>query len=208
MSFFRIIIIIFLYFAIYSCSNEQQKNKISPQDSIIEENNEKTPQNIFIKDSSGYSKKFICNIIEYNPDDLKFIDSLLIVGNDTVFIPVTLPLNKRIIFTGCDDNICYKLETERINYSTLKYKIEKNNKHIKCYSEIGFADLDHNFYYLDKDDEYEDEIKYSTITSDSCSFMIRIGKNADNILCAKIESSFCKNETKDIYNCPTLYQKK
>jgi hypothetical protein len=202
----RIIFLLFISFAIYSCSNESQKNKISLKDSTIE-NSVNPPQNVFIKDSSDYSKKFISNIIEYNTDDLKFIDSLLIVGNDTALMPLLLPLNKQILFTGCDeDNTCYKLEAKRINYSTIKYTLEKNSKRIKCYNESGFADLDHNFYYLDKDDEYENEIKYTTITPDSCSFTIRIGTNTDNILCAKLERSFCKNEANDVYNAPALYR--
>ncbi|MBI5539626.1 MAG: hypothetical protein HY951_06170 [Bacteroidia bacterium] len=172
-------------------------------DSIV--NNVINIQKTIFKDSTRYSEKFIKDIKEYNSEDLKFIDSLLIIGNDTAFIPVKLPLNKKISFTGCgEDNVCYTLVVQRINYSTIKYKIEKNIKRVKCYIENGNADLDHNFNYLDKDDEYDDEMKYSTITSDSCNLTIRMGTNYNNVLCAKLERSFCKSDAKDIYNCPVL----
>jgi hypothetical protein len=116
-------------------------------------------------------------------------------------------LNKPFFFKGCYENICYKLEAVKINYSSIKYKIEENKEGLKCYSESVLADLNHNFYYFDKDDEYEDKKKYSIITSDSCSFIIRIGTNSNNILCAKLERSFCKNETNNIYNGHKHYLK-
>jgi hypothetical protein len=147
-------------------------------------------------------------MMDYHSENLQFIDSIIIIGNDTTLIPIILPLNKKISFTGCsDDNICYSLDLTRINYSTLQYAITKNEARIKCYTETGNADLDHNFNYLDKDDEYDNEIKYYASNKDSCNITIRIGNNNENKLCAKIQKSFCKHPVNDIYNCITLYCK-
>ena len=220
-----IIINIFLFVTIFSCSN----NRENQNDILKRDLNDTTinfpPQKIFIKDTLKYSMNFINNIKNWNSGELQFIDSLLIIGNDTALISTKLLLNKKKTFCGCEgeicngcgkDSICYLLVLERINYSTIKYRIEKTVKHIKSYVESGSADLDHNFYYLDSDNEYEDELKFYSeletpskkpLPSNTGNLTVRIGTNGDGIFFAKLERPFCKDETREIYNCPTLYEK-
>lgn len=141
--------------------------------------------NIYIKDKSLYSKKYIDELLESNyPDSINVVGDKVIVQGDTTNFPPNLKKNETYLFTGTRENQFYKLAVKWINATTLRYdfKLLENTKHV--YSDSGQATLGALFFLaseVDEDDETGTSygaLVYSN-SNNNCWFNIRIGIDKD-----------------------------
>jgi hypothetical protein len=197
---------IFIGLLLYSCSDRQESKKTNVSVPVIQPA-DSTPT-LSAENYGKYSRSFIDKLNE-GPLQYELKDSLLINGSDTAYFPTELPLNKKVIFEGCKNNICFTLTVERKNYTTLVYTLKRANS----ITDEGEAVILAGFFLGAETDE-EDKTglsylstEYSSENSD-CYFGIRIGTNEHDQLCAKVDK-YCKDKSKniDLEDCPTLYKK-
>lgn len=199
-------------FGIWSCEKQNQ-NMISSESSVDTSQNLTTESvNIDPVNYLHYNQKFIDGLSEYN-EPIKIIENYLLVGQDTVYFPEELPLNKKTSFKGTKNSNDFVLNLTRTNLTNLIYDFEVVDKNSeKINSKSGVAILGSHFFVAseaDEDDvtgdgylsvEYEDN-------SDDCTFSLRIGEEDENgKLRAKI-ILFCKEgdlKNINLEDSPTL----
>ena len=223
--------IFLIFFTLASCqTNKSDKReadisgevKTEKVDSIHKEigqldlKNKKNESLIFIQDSSDYSVSFLNAMIESGMDNVSLVDSLLILSpTDTSIFPQTPKVGKKTIMTAKKDELAIALTIERINQTTIDYKIEMVEFGKASYNYKGKANLIPRFYFGAETDESSlSGISYlSTEFSsyhDSCYTYIRLGREEDSgpYLLGKIIKN-CNGKIKDIGldNFPTLVEK-
>jgi hypothetical protein len=208
------IYILTLAFGLWSCNNKTAEKKADQNtvDTLQLESADKSKLDSNIKDKSQYDKSFIDGLSEYN-EPLKLIENYILVGQDTVYFPEDLQLNKEIIFKGSKDNKKFVLTVTRTNFTGLNYSFQLLDKDAKSlYNNSGRAILGSLFFLgseTDEDDEAGDaylSVEYWDNSPD-CSFAIRIGEMEDKgRIRAKI-NLYCKDNLSsniDLDDHPTL----
>lgn len=105
----KTICLMMITLGLWSCNNHSPKNEgKSTTDSLKTELTGKSQLNIVIKDSSQYDKVFIKELSAYN-EPIQLIDNYLITGNDTIYFPLDIPLNKSVEFKATKDHKKYLL---------------------------------------------------------------------------------------------------
>ncbi len=200
-------IYIFIFaFGFWSCNNQTKEKNVdqSSVDTLQNVTTEKQKQETTIKDKSQYDKSFIEGLSEYN-GPIKLIENFILVGQDTVYFPEDLYLNKETIFKGTKDQKNFVLSLTRTNLTSLNYTFQILDKDFKTINnKSGRATLGSLFFLgseTDDDDETGDgylSVEYWD-NSDDCTFAIRIGEKDDNgKIRAKIKL-YCKdNKLKNI----------
>lgn len=195
------IYILTLAFGLLSC-NDKTAEKTADQnsvDTLQTVSADKHQQETTIKDKSQYDQSFIEGLSEYN-EPLKLIENYILVGQDTVYFPEDLQLNKKTIFKGTKDKKNFVLSVTRTNLTSLNYTFQILDKDSKAVNNnSGRATLGSLFFLgseTDDDDETGDgylSVEYWDNSAD-CSFAIRIGEKDDNgKLRAKIKL-YCKDD--------------
>lgn len=171
---------------------------------------------VFIKDRLDYSVTFLKEIEKSGMDNVSLVDNILILeDNDTIIFPHTPIIGKKTVLTGKKDELAISLTIERINQTTIYYKIEMVEFGNANYTYEGQADLHPRFYFGPETDESSvSGISYlSTEFSDeqdSCYTNIRLGREEGSgpYLLGKIIKN-CNGKLKDIEldNFPTLIEK-
>ncbi|MGB3527231.1 MAG: hypothetical protein WBB32_14815 [Flavobacteriales bacterium] len=208
------IYILTLAFGLVSCNNQTtektvDKNSVDTLQTVPED---KQKLEINIKNKSQYDQSFIDGLSEYN-EPVKLMDNYILIGQDTVYFPEELQLNKETIFQGNKDQKKFVLSVTRTNLTSLNYHFQILDKDSKAINnKSGRATLGSLFFLgseTDDDDETSDaylSVEYWDNASD-CSFAIRIGEMDENgKLRVKIKL-FCKdNKSKNIGldDTPTL----
>ncbi len=198
--------IFILAFGLWSCNNQTKEKNVakSSVDTLQNVTTDKQKQETTIKDKSQYDKSFIDGLSEYN-EPIKLIENFILVGQDTVYFPEDLYLNKETIFKGTKDKKNFVLSLTRTNLTSLNYTFQILDKDFKTINnKSGRATLGSLFFLgseTDDDDETGDgylSVEYWDNSAD-CSFAIRIGEKDDNgKLRAKIKL-YCKdNNLKNI----------
>ncbi len=226
------LIYIYLFFgALISCqSNNSHKteadssNKLKSEknDSIQQEikqldlANDKKEKSIFIKDSADYSISFLNEMIKSGMDNVSLVDSFLILSpTDTITFPQIPKVGEKKTLTAKKDELAIALMIERINQTTIDYKIEMVQFGNISYNYEGQANLMPTFYLGDETDESSlSGISYMSTefssNQDSCYIYIRLGKEEDSgpYLLGKIIKN-CNGKIKniDLNNFPTLVEK-
>lgn len=172
--------------------------------------------NISIKDSSGYSKHFLNTLKETNNlGHISLIDNMLILNNkDTAYFPTYPLLGKKTVLTAKKEELAIALTVERINQTTISYRLEMIEFGHASFKEEGKAIITPQFYIGSETDENVltgntyPSYQYEN-TEGNCYTHIRIGKEARvNFLLAKIIKN-CNGKLKDIDldNFNTLIEK-
>ena len=227
----QIIYIFLFFFTLASCqTNKSDKTEVGISDEVrtekndsvqqvikqLDSTNEKNDNSIFIKDSSDYSISFLNAMIESGIDNVSLVDSFLILSpTDTVTFPQIPEVGKKTTLTAKKDELAIALTIDRINQTTIDYKIEMVEFGNASYNYEGQADLIPRFYFGAETDESSlSGISYLSTefssNQDSCYTYIRLGKEGDSgpYLLGKIIKN-CNGNIKDIGldDFPTLVEK-
>lgn len=210
----QIIYILTLAFGLWSCNNQTKEKTVdkSLSDTLQNVTTDKQTSETTIKDKSQYDQSFIDGLSEYN-EPIKLIENFILVGQDTVYFPEDLQLNKETVFKGTKDQKNFVLNVTRTNFTSLNYTfqiLDKDNKVVN--NKSGKATLGSYFFFGSEtdDDDETGEGYLSTEYGDNsagCSFAIRIGEKDDNgKLRAKIKLYCEDNKAKniDLDDNPTL----
>ncbi len=173
-------------------------------------------KSIFIKDSSDYSTSFLKEMKKSRMNNVSLVDSFLILGaTDTVTFPQTPKIGKKTILTAKKGELAIDLTVERINQTTIGYKLEMIEFGNASYQQEGQADLNPRFYFGAETDKssISGTSYFSTEFNDgqdSCYTYIRLGREGDSgpYLLGKIKKN-CNGKLRDIEldNFPTLVEK-
>lgn len=203
-----------LAFGLWSC-NDKTAEKTADQnslDTLQTVSAYKHQQETIINDKSQYDQSFIEGLSEYN-EQLKLIENYILVGQDTVYFPEDLQLNKETIFKGTKDNKNFVLSVTRTNLTSLNYTFQILDKDSKTLNnKSGRATLGTMFFLGSETDEDNDSgEEYLSVEywdkSEVCTFAIRIGERDQNgKLRAKIKLNCKNNKSKniDLIDNPTL----
>ena len=152
------------------------------------------------KEKSLYDQEFIDGLSKYK-DPIKLIENYILTGQDTVYFPEDLQLNKETIFKGTKDHKNFVLSVSRTNLTSLDYSFRLLDKDAKTInSKSGRATLGSLFFLgSETDDDDQTGEGYLSVeywdNSPNCSFAIRIGeKDGTGKLRAKIKLH-CKDDT-------------
>jgi hypothetical protein len=207
-----------LALAFFSCQTEtnkaQDSNTQTPEKPVPKVRTEK----IIVKNAADYSENFINKLKGFegvNWVDLNG-DLLILEQRDTISFPALPALKEKMVFTGKKGNLAVAVKLERINQTSIRYKIEmtefgKTSEYFK-----GIADISPYFFMGDESDE-DDETglsygatAYSNEEGD-CYTNIRIGqlKAGDDapLLMKLIKNCNGKIREIDLADFPTLRQK-
>ncbi|GAB5464687.1 MAG: hypothetical protein Kapaf2KO_01230 [Candidatus Kapaibacteriales bacterium] len=173
-------------------------------------------KSIYVKDSNDYSKAFLKEIEVSGLDDIYLIDSILILSRkDTVIFPREPQIGEITVLTAKKNDLAVALTIQRINQSTIDYKIEIVQFGSTNYSYEGQADLNAQFYLgAEIDISSLSGMSYHTTefsdNQDSCYTYIRLGKDesSGSFLLGKIQKN-CNGSINDIRfdNFPSLIEK-
>lgn len=207
----KAIYIIAITFLISCETNNSEQKNVSDSLNIAKNDN-----SIFIKDSLDYSVRFLKEMEKSGMKNVSLVDSSLILeDNDTITFPHAPIIGKKTVLTGKKDELAISLTIERINQTTIDYKIGMVEFGNATYTYEGQADLHPRFYFGSETDESSiSGISYlSTEFSDkqdSCYTYIRLGREESSgpFLLGKIVKN-CNGKMPDIGldNFPTLIEK-
>ncbi|PHR47043.1 MAG: hypothetical protein COA32_08965 [Fluviicola sp.] len=211
----KIIYIILTFSFLVSCQTETAKNEKSDKTEIVKSNdslgsktdsltteNRTESNTIYIKDSSDYSTRFLKEMAKSGMSNVSLIDSFMIFGQtDTVTFPEVPRVGRRTILTAKKDHLAIALTVERINQTTIDYKIEMVEFGNAGYTYEGQADLYHRFHLGAEVDENDMtggaylSYEFSDL-SDTCKTVIRLGED-EHYLLGKIIKN-CNGKIRDI----------
>ncbi len=210
----KLLFFILIVTTLFGCTSSDEARKQSIQtDTLpakkVDEKNSRTNKEVV--DTSKYSRAFITSlkeIIGHEKFELK--DSLLIINNDTSYFPSTPAIEKQQTYTGKKDKISVAIHVQRLNYTTIKYRIEIIEDGKSSHYEAGVADLNAGFFLAAEIDE--DDItgnaypaaEFSFNASDKCYTIIRIGFDKGKGMARLLKS--CNQNIPDIIleDFPTL----
>lgn len=209
-----------------SCQTNTAKNDKSDKIEIVESNDtlgsktesliteDSTESNsIFIKDRSDYSTRFLKEMAKSGMSNVSLIDSFLIFGQtDTVSFPEVPRIGRRTILTAKKDHLAIAVTVERINQTTIDYRIEIVEFGNAGYTYEGQADLHPGFHFGAEVDENDItgmaylSFEFSN-SNDTCNTSIRLGEDEHRLL-GKIKKN-CNGKIRDIEldNFPMLIEK-
>lgn len=222
----RIVYLILVFSTLTSCQTKKYEHTDKSKDGPIDLGEYKngpgdlsTPEkeySIFIKDSSDYSTNFLKELEKSGMSNVSLVDSFLILSPaDTVVFPQFLQIGEKTILTAKKNKLAIALTIERINQTTIDYKVEMVEFGNISYNFKGQADLNPRFNFEPETDESSlSGISYSSTeyrnSQDSCQTIIRLGREKDSgpYLLGKIIKN-CNGKIQDIElgNFPTLIEK-
>lgn len=203
-----------LSFGLWSCGSQYsgEKEDIKSIDTFNSTAASTSKPPLVAIDTTLYDQSFLKGLTEYN-EPLKIVGNYILLGQDTVYFPEELPLNKETLFKGAKDATSFALSVVRKNMTSLQYSFQMLDQQGNVsYDKTGRATLGSLFFLgseTDDDDstgEAYGSVEYWDESSD-CSFAIRIGeKDNEGKLRARIKLS-CNGEAAkniDLNDCPTL----
>ena len=210
----QLIYILILVFGLSSCNNQTKEKTVHKNsvDTLQIVSADKQQQHIYIKDKSQYDQTFIDGLTEYSKP-IKLIDNYILVGQDTVYFPEEIQLNKETVFKGTKDQKNFELTVTRTNLTSLIYNFQLLDKDAKpINSKSGKATLGSLFFLgSETDDDDKTDEEYLSVeywdNSPNCAFAIRVGeKDGNGKLRAKIKLYCKENKSKniDLDDNPTL----
>lgn len=167
---------------------------------------------IVIKNKEDYSENFISGLKNLGYKNFRLIDSLLIIDKKDSFVFSKSPkIGEQRTYIGSQDNITIKITVNRINYTTIDYRINMIESGKVAYNQSGKADIISTFFLGTETDEIERTGETYSVEefidqkTNNCYTKIRIG---DDNKCAKLVKN-CNENIKDITldNFTTLYKK-
>lgn len=203
-------------------SDNQKEIKSEKADLIYESteqpklSEEQNDNSIFIKDSSDYSTNFLKEMKKSGMKNISLVDSFLILGQtDTVPFPQTPKIGKKTILTAKKDELAIALTIERINQTTINYRLEMVEFGNASFNYDGQAELSPRFHLGAETDESSlSGISYLSTqfsdSQDSCYTYIRLGKEEDSgpyLLGKLIKNCNGKLRNIDLEDFPTLVEK-
>lgn len=175
---------------------------------------EKDKATIFIKDSSDYSSNFLAALEKSGMPSYALIDSFLIIESDTIPFPAIPKMGKKTVLTAKKETLAIALTIQRVNQTTLDYRLEMVEFGKASFHYKGQADLSSYFYLATEMDESSlSGMTYSSIEfsdgQDACHVYIRLGKEEGrpHLLGKLIKNCNGKLRTIDLSNFPTLVEK-
>jgi hypothetical protein len=170
-----------------------------------------------VKNPELYSVNFINEIKSLREfKEINLSDSFIILNHkDTVIFPDVPVVGKRITLTGYKNNLSIAVHIRRVNYTTVKYKIEMNDNVNGNYEEEGYADLSAGFILAEEIDENDfsgmscSSYEYSD-NKGGCYLSLRLGYEVEkqNLLLGKLIKN-CNGKIRNIElgDFPTLVEK-
>jgi hypothetical protein len=181
------IYILTLTLGLSSCNNQSKEKKtdINLVDTIKTDSIDNKQTDINNIDKSQYDQSFIDGLKKIN-EDPKFVGNFVLVGNDTIYLPEDLPLDKKQLFKGLKNGSQFFLTLKRTNLTNLTYNFKQITSGNKVINSInGIAVLSPGIVLASEMDE--DEITgegYGSAeywdNSDNYSFAIRVGEKDKN----------------------------
>lgn len=211
-----------------SCMSKEQGNtsrqersitEVESQEVVEDTNEPEAPlprASILAEDSSLYSSRFLQSLATPDHQSVYLEDSFMILGtSDTISFPNIPKLEQRATLTAIQDNLAIALHVERINYSSIRYRLELTEFGKTSIEKKGTADLHSHFYFGAESDVFSGtgESYLSTEFSDkqdSYYTAIRLGRHpSSSRLLGKITCN-CNGTIRDIdlSNFKTLVEKK
>lgn len=198
---------------------EFKSDKVGLVDDSSKQSNESDEQidsPISVKDSSDYSPNFLKEMEQTEMKQVSLADSFLILcQTDTIIFPQTPEIGKKILLTAVKDKLAIALTIERINQTTIDYKLEMVEFGNTSFNSQGQADLSPYFYLGAETDESSlSGVSYLSTqfndNQDSCYTYIRLGKGEESgpyLLGKLIKNCNGKLKNIDLENFPTLVEK-
>jgi hypothetical protein len=181
----QIIYFLTLIVGLWSCSNQSKEKAVDTNlvDTLKMASIDKQSDSN-VTDKSQYDSSFIDGLKEFN--DFKLFGNFVLVGNDTIYLPEDLPLNREQHFKGLKNGRQFILTLKRTNLTNLMYNFKQITRGNKVINSInGIAVLSAGIVLASEVDE--DEIageSYGSAEywdkSDNYSFAIRIGEKDGN----------------------------
>ena len=209
----KVVYILLLVSLLIGCKSISSKTEVESVD--IVEQGQVERKEIFIKDSSDYTHKFLNDLNQEGIEVTQLIDSFYIIGKeDTVRFP-DLPLfDKSYYFVGEKDDLKISVSVRRRNYNSIAFHITMDKEGIAQYNRKGIAEFGPFFYFgAETDTDFEGtgylSTEYWNEYNSDCNISIRIGESDNGeILCKLIKN--CNDKIQDITldNFPNLRLKK
>src|SRR5688572_13174485 len=121
----QIIYFLALIVGLWSCSNQSKEKAVDTNlvDTLkmASIDNKQTDSNV--TDKSQYDSSFIDGLKEFN--DFKLFGNFVLVGNDTIYLPEDLPLNREQLFKGLKNGRQFMLTLKRTNLTNLTYNFKQ-----------------------------------------------------------------------------------
>jgi len=197
-------------------SNSVQLDSAEQSVSPVAAKLEQEEESIFVKDSADYSAAFLKELKASGMKDLSLVDSFLILGpRDTVSFPQIPKISQMTVFTARKGDLAIALTVERINQTTIDYKVEMVEFGKARHISKGKADLNIGFYFgAETDENTRTGTSYLSTQfidqNDSCYTFIRIGSEdeSNRYLLGRLIKN-CNGKIIDIGldNFPTLIEK-
>jgi len=218
------LMIVLMTILLWSCGVEAVEKEAlpSPDTSVDMEKNstEEAPVQKIVDDEPKYSKAFLEKLNSAPPEmgEFELKEGMLILnGEEEYSFPSVPEFDEKMVFTAKKDELAVAITLERLNYTTVKYKIEMTEFGNASKTEEGTADM--SFYFFlgsESDEDKETGLSYTahefTSSKDDCNFSIRIGDaseegESEKLLVKLIKN--CNGEIRDIGldDFPALRQK-
>lgn len=101
----------------------------------------------YVENLHDYDWEFLEQLMPNRKEQWHLVDSMLIDGEgDTAFFPIDPPKGKRFVLTGRTGERVVALTVERINYTSIEYRLEFVEFGKSSFTESGTATLHPRFY--------------------------------------------------------------
>lgn len=195
-----------------SYSNTVKEQQTSYNKDVIEKQKEENDSTVSANKPGKYSESFIKalkEIIGSGQYELK--DSMLIIDKkDTSYFPGSPAIGRKQTYTRKRGDLSVAIHIQRLNYTTIKYRIEIVEDGKSSHNETGEADLNAGYFLATETDEDDmtgnlyPAAEFSFNASDECFTSIRIGFDEGKGM-AKLNKS-CKGKIRSmsLEDFPTL----
>ncbi len=160
---------------------------------------------VTVNNASDYSENFISGLKElHSYSEFKLITNYMVINKqDTVYFPAYPKINKKVVLTAVKEGLAIALTVQRINQTSIKYKLEMVEFGKANFKSEGIAEISPAFFL-------ESKTAANALTGNlyvfnsfldnnkDCNTEITLGKETNvNYLLARIIKN-CNGKIKDI----------
>ncbi|MGB1247457.1 MAG: hypothetical protein ACPG4Z_01125 [Chitinophagales bacterium] len=192
--------LLFSFLLFFACAENNASKDI--EESQVEEESVVAEQYFHVDNLDDYSDEFIEEMREISLPSLELKGDMMIVENDTQYFPQHPTIGEYQVYTALQDTLAIALSIERLNYTTIEYKLEMVKFGEASYEEEGLAELSPNYFFIVEDSKFKyKEDKYFYVINDTCNTFIQF-KNINDSTFVDSELNFLINCSKNGVNSP------
>jgi hypothetical protein len=196
----------------YSNTVEEQQNSYTKDVGKEQKEENDTFPSVSVNKPGKFSESFIKALKELiGSGQYELRDSMLIIDKkDTSYFPGTPAIGQNQTYTGKKGDLSVAIHIQRLNYTTIKYRIEIVEHGKSSHYESGEADLNAGFFLgseIDEDDLTGNSYpaaEFSFTASEKCFTIIRIGFDYGKGMAKLNKSCNGKLQSITLENFPTL----